>query len=159
MFTNSIRYDEEEVNAPAPASYDHSVDEREHTVDQWKALIYQEVCEYEQRHNTLGASCSAGLERQASQGSQGCPQAATIVSSSGAVVNTSSQQTTTAANIVTLPSTTSAVTGENDVSLRRPMDNCVPSHSLTLTTIVFLSYMPLKISNDFHWIQLFNFKN
>ena len=37
------RYDEEEVNAPAPASYDHSVDEREHTVDQWKALIYQEV--------------------------------------------------------------------------------------------------------------------
>lgn len=31
---------------PAPASYDHSVDEREHTVDQWKQLIYQEVREY-----------------------------------------------------------------------------------------------------------------
>ena len=31
---------------PAPASYDHSVDEREHTVDQWKQLIYQEVVEY-----------------------------------------------------------------------------------------------------------------
>lgn len=28
---------------PAPGPYDHSVDEREHTVEQWKELIYQEV--------------------------------------------------------------------------------------------------------------------
>lgn len=32
---------------PAPGPYDHSVDEREHTVDQWKELIYQEVVDYE----------------------------------------------------------------------------------------------------------------
>lgn len=32
---------------PAPGPYDHSVDEREHTVEQWKDLIYQEVIEYE----------------------------------------------------------------------------------------------------------------
>lgn len=34
------------VLQPAPLSYDHSVDEREHTVEQWKQLIYQEVVEY-----------------------------------------------------------------------------------------------------------------
>ncbi|XP_022646497.1 stress-activated protein kinase JNK-like isoform X2 [Varroa destructor] len=108
----NIWYDEEEVNAPAPASYDHSVDEREHTVDQWKALIYQEVCEYEQRHNTLGASCSAGLERQGSQGSQGCAQANVVsASGTGTAHNASGQQTTAAANVVALPPTTPAVTG------------------------------------------------
>ncbi|XP_038222587.1 stress-activated protein kinase JNK [Zerene cesonia] len=32
----NVWYDEGEVNAPAPAAYDHSVDEREHTVEQWK---------------------------------------------------------------------------------------------------------------------------
>lgn len=36
---------------PAPGPYDHSVDEREHTVEQWKQLIYQEVMEYEAQHN------------------------------------------------------------------------------------------------------------
>lgn len=34
---------------PAPGPYDHSVDEREHTVEQWKELIYQEVVDYEGR--------------------------------------------------------------------------------------------------------------
>jgi hypothetical protein len=32
----NVWYDDAEVNAPAPAPYDHSVDEREHTVEQWK---------------------------------------------------------------------------------------------------------------------------
>jgi len=41
----NVWYEEGEVNAPAPGPYDHSVDEREHTVDQWKELIYQEVME------------------------------------------------------------------------------------------------------------------
>jgi len=36
---------------PAPEPYDHSVDEREHTVEQWKELIYEEVMDYE-AHNT-----------------------------------------------------------------------------------------------------------
>lgn len=52
----NVWYDEAEVNAPAPAPYDHSVDEREHTVEQWKELIYKEVLEYEQTHNSLGTS-------------------------------------------------------------------------------------------------------
>ncbi|CAM1298545.1 MAPK10 (predicted) [Pycnogonum litorale] len=51
-----VWFDESEVNAPAPASYNHAVDEKEHTVEQWKDLIYKEVMEYEQTHNTLGLS-------------------------------------------------------------------------------------------------------
>ncbi|KAG1687335.1 Stress-activated protein kinase JNK [Nymphon striatum] len=49
-----VWFDESEVNAPAPSSYNHTVDEKEHTVEQWKDLIYKEVMEYEQTHNTLG---------------------------------------------------------------------------------------------------------
>jgi c-Jun N-terminal kinase len=32
----SVWYDESEVKGPPPAKYDHSVDEREHSVEQWK---------------------------------------------------------------------------------------------------------------------------
>lgn len=52
----NVWYDESEVNAPAPGPWDHSVDEREHTVDQWKELIYQEVMEYDP---TTAAAASA----------------------------------------------------------------------------------------------------
>ena len=54
---------------PPPGAWDHTVDEREHTVEQWKELIYQEVIEYERTHNTLGPG-GAGAERSiASRGS------------------------------------------------------------------------------------------
>lgn len=32
---------------PVLNSYDHSVEQHEHTVEQWKYLMYQEVKEYE----------------------------------------------------------------------------------------------------------------
>ena len=35
---------------PPPGAWDHTVDERENTVDQWKDLIYQEVIDYERTH-------------------------------------------------------------------------------------------------------------
>lgn len=38
----NVWYDESEVNAPAPGVYDHSVDEREHSIDEWKKLIFDE---------------------------------------------------------------------------------------------------------------------
>jgi len=48
----NVWYDETEVNAPPPDnSYDCVLDEREHTVDQWKDLIYSEVMEYESTHS------------------------------------------------------------------------------------------------------------
>ncbi|XP_012250179.1 stress-activated protein kinase JNK isoform X3 [Bombus impatiens] len=61
----NVWYDEGEVNAPAPGPYDHSVDEREHTVDQWKELIYQEVMEYETSHNpaTVAQTSESGDSR------------------------------------------------------------------------------------------------
>ncbi|KAL5017947.1 hypothetical protein ScPMuIL_003669 [Solemya velum] len=45
----NVWYDETEVHAPAPAAYDLTVDEKEHSVDEWKELIYNEVMEYENR--------------------------------------------------------------------------------------------------------------
>nr|KAG5704155.1 hypothetical protein BaRGS_009685 [Batillaria attramentaria] len=32
----NVWYDESEVNGPAPGPYDHAVDEREHSVEEWK---------------------------------------------------------------------------------------------------------------------------
>ncbi|KAK2717607.1 stress-activated protein kinase JNK-like isoform X2 [Artemia franciscana] len=58
----NLWFDESEVNAPAPGPFDHSVDEKEHTVEQWKELIYKEVVEYEASQNgqneDLGESSS-----------------------------------------------------------------------------------------------------
>lgn len=45
----NVWYDESEVNGPAPGPYDHAVDEREHSVEEWKGLIYHEVMEFENR--------------------------------------------------------------------------------------------------------------
>ncbi|XP_053393024.1 stress-activated protein kinase JNK-like isoform X2 [Mercenaria mercenaria] len=38
----NVWYDESEVNGAAPGAYNHAVDEKEHTVEQWKELIYNE---------------------------------------------------------------------------------------------------------------------
>ena len=47
----NVWYDESEVNAPPPGAWDHCVDERDLTVEQWKELIYKEVVDYELTHN------------------------------------------------------------------------------------------------------------
>lgn len=51
----NVWYDEGEVNGPTPAAYNHAVDEQEHTVEQWKELIYNEVMEYETREKSTAA--------------------------------------------------------------------------------------------------------
>ncbi|CAF1296897.1 unnamed protein product [Adineta ricciae] len=43
----NVWFEDSEVNAPAPGQYNHMVDEREFTVDQWKELIFHEVIQYE----------------------------------------------------------------------------------------------------------------
>lgn len=48
---------------PAPGPYDHSVDEREHTVEQWKELIYQEVMDYEGRGSNNEVVAEAAAQR------------------------------------------------------------------------------------------------
>ena len=52
---------------PPPGAWDHTVDEREHTVDQWKELIYQEVIDYERTHNTLGPGGTSALAARGSE--------------------------------------------------------------------------------------------
>jgi len=65
----NVWYDESEVNAPPPGAWDHTVDEREHTVDQWKELIYQEVIDYERTHNTLGPGGTSAASAHGARGS------------------------------------------------------------------------------------------
>lgn len=43
----NVWFEDSEVNAPTPGQYNHLVDEREYTVDQWKELIFAEVIQYE----------------------------------------------------------------------------------------------------------------
>ncbi|XP_077999736.1 stress-activated protein kinase JNK-like isoform X2 [Glandiceps talaboti] len=45
-----VWYDPSEVEGPPPLPYDHSIDEREHTVEQWKDLIYKEVLNFGKPH-------------------------------------------------------------------------------------------------------------
>ncbi|ESO85803.1 hypothetical protein LOTGIDRAFT_130390 [Lottia gigantea] len=56
----NVWFDNEEVNAPAPGPYDHSVDEKEHSVEEWKRLIYNEVMEYENRERQRAMQNHAG---------------------------------------------------------------------------------------------------
>uniref|UniRef100_A0A6Q2X950 Stress-activated protein kinase JNK n=1 Tax=Esox lucius TaxID=8010 RepID=A0A6Q2X950_ESOLU len=45
----NVWYDPAEVEAPPPAIYDKQLDEREHSIDEWKELIYKEVMNFEER--------------------------------------------------------------------------------------------------------------
>ncbi|XP_074501830.1 mitogen-activated protein kinase 8 isoform X3 [Sebastes fasciatus] len=44
----NVWYDPAEVEAPPPRVLDKQLDEREHTVDEWKVLIYKEVSDWEE---------------------------------------------------------------------------------------------------------------
>lgn len=50
-----VWWDASEVEAPAPAPYDHCIDDVEHTVEKWKEIIYREVLEYECEHGLVTA--------------------------------------------------------------------------------------------------------
>ncbi|VDK76208.1 unnamed protein product [Onchocerca ochengi] len=49
-----VWFDEAEVYAPPPEQYNHSIDSRDHTVEQWKELIFKEIMYYEQTHDEYG---------------------------------------------------------------------------------------------------------
>ncbi|XP_041049330.1 mitogen-activated protein kinase 9 isoform X1 [Cetorhinus maximus] len=46
----SVWYDPSEVEAPPPQIYDKQLEEREHTIEEWKELIYKEVVDWEERN-------------------------------------------------------------------------------------------------------------
>ncbi|CAH1795632.1 unnamed protein product [Owenia fusiformis] len=62
----NVWYDEAEVNGPSPSAYNHAVDDKDHTVEQWKELIYKEVMDYE----TVGQQRENAMHNH-KQGSQG----------------------------------------------------------------------------------------
>ncbi|XP_028629481.1 mitogen-activated protein kinase 10 isoform X3 [Grammomys surdaster] len=45
----NVWYDPAEVEAPPPQIYDKQLDEREHTIEEWKELIYKEVMSSEEK--------------------------------------------------------------------------------------------------------------
>ncbi|XP_043924873.1 mitogen-activated protein kinase 9 isoform X1 [Protopterus annectens] len=45
----SVWYDSAEAEAPPPQIYDSQLEEREHTIEEWKELIYKEVLDWEER--------------------------------------------------------------------------------------------------------------
>uniref|UniRef100_A0A672ZP52 Stress-activated protein kinase JNK n=1 Tax=Sphaeramia orbicularis TaxID=375764 RepID=A0A672ZP52_9TELE len=46
----NVWYDPAEVEAPPPQIYDKQLDEREHSIDEWKELIYKEVMNFEEEN-------------------------------------------------------------------------------------------------------------
>ncbi|MFH4978835.1 hypothetical protein AB6A40_005544 [Gnathostoma spinigerum] len=50
----NVWFDEAEVYAPPPEKYNDVLDTREHSVEQWKELIFNEIMAYEQTHDVFG---------------------------------------------------------------------------------------------------------
>ncbi|CAF93236.1 unnamed protein product, partial [Tetraodon nigroviridis] len=74
----NVWYDPTEVEAPPPAITDKQLDEREHTVEEWKELIYKEVLDWEERTKngvikgqpaSIGATVSSGPQHRGSTSS------------------------------------------------------------------------------------------
>ncbi len=68
-----VWYDEAEVNAPAPGVYDHAVDEREHSIDEWKRLIFDEVTKYE-NEEMMKLNNAFHLQQQQTMNWNVCPK-------------------------------------------------------------------------------------
>uniref|UniRef100_A0A7N8Y933 Stress-activated protein kinase JNK n=1 Tax=Mastacembelus armatus TaxID=205130 RepID=A0A7N8Y933_9TELE len=66
-----VWYDPAEADAPPPQISDKQLEEREHTIEQWKELIYEEVIDWEERNKNglMKEDCSDVGSGSASQSS------------------------------------------------------------------------------------------
>uniref|UniRef100_A0A8C5EQY7 Stress-activated protein kinase JNK n=1 Tax=Gouania willdenowi TaxID=441366 RepID=A0A8C5EQY7_GOUWI len=66
-----VWYDPGEADAPPPQISDKQLEEREHSIEQWKELIYEEVIDWEERNKNglMKEDCSDGVSASASQSS------------------------------------------------------------------------------------------
>ncbi|XP_007548394.1 PREDICTED: mitogen-activated protein kinase 9-like isoform X1 [Poecilia mexicana] len=66
-----VWYDPAEADAPPPQISDKQLEEREHTIEQWKELIYEEVMDWEERNKNglMKEDCSDVASSSASQSS------------------------------------------------------------------------------------------
>ncbi|XP_019730341.1 mitogen-activated protein kinase 9 isoform X3 [Hippocampus comes] len=64
-------YDPAEADAPPPQISDKQLEEREHSIEQWKELIYEEVIDWEERNKNgvMKEDCSDVVSSSASQSS------------------------------------------------------------------------------------------
>ncbi|XP_040826469.1 mitogen-activated protein kinase 8 isoform X8 [Ochotona curzoniae] len=74
----NVWYDPSEAEAPPPKIPDKQLDEREHTIEEWKELIYKEVMDLEERTKNgvirgqpspLGAAVTSGCQHPSSSSS------------------------------------------------------------------------------------------
>uniref|UniRef100_A0A665VHH8 Stress-activated protein kinase JNK n=1 Tax=Echeneis naucrates TaxID=173247 RepID=A0A665VHH8_ECHNA len=64
-----VWYDPAEADAPPPQISDKQLEEREHTIDQWKELIYEEVIDWEERNKNGLMKEDCSVSGSASQSS------------------------------------------------------------------------------------------
>ncbi len=57
--SNSLRYEPSEVEAPPPLQYDTSLDERELTVEQWRAELWREVVNWQPHPGTVSQASTS----------------------------------------------------------------------------------------------------
>ncbi|XP_051869206.1 mitogen-activated protein kinase 9 isoform X2 [Pristis pectinata] len=104
----SVWYDPSEVEAPPPQIYDKQLEEREHTIEEWKELIYKEVVDWEERNKN-------GVIKE-----QPLP-------SDAAVNNNNSPSQSSSINDISSMSTEQTLASDTDSSLDAstgPLDGC-----------------------------------
>lgn len=67
-----VWYDPAEADAPPPQISDKQLEEREHSIEQWKELIYKEVMDWEERNKNgvLKEECLDGTVNSSATPSQ-----------------------------------------------------------------------------------------
>ncbi|XP_033103696.1 stress-activated protein kinase JNK-like isoform X1 [Anneissia japonica] len=79
----NVWYDPSEVEGPAPIPYDHSIDEKELTVEQWKDYIFNEVMNFNKVQNGTPEGVQA-MDHSGAVGNSGGASGISHGSSSGA---------------------------------------------------------------------------
>uniref|UniRef100_A0A665V6N1 Stress-activated protein kinase JNK n=1 Tax=Echeneis naucrates TaxID=173247 RepID=A0A665V6N1_ECHNA len=102
----NVWYDPTEVEAPPPVITDKQLDEREHTVDEWKELIYKEVLDWEERTKNgvirgQPASIGATMSSSPDQHHQHHPPAAPSMSTDPTLTDIHSSLETAATTVTT----------------------------------------------------------
>uniref|UniRef100_A0A671R7Z9 Stress-activated protein kinase JNK n=1 Tax=Sinocyclocheilus anshuiensis TaxID=1608454 RepID=A0A671R7Z9_9TELE len=74
----NVWYDPAEVEAPPPQIYDKQLDEREHSIDEWKELIYKEVMNFEERTKNGVVKGQPSPSGAAMNGSESLPPSSSV---------------------------------------------------------------------------------
>ncbi|TRY58584.1 hypothetical protein DNTS_030048 [Danionella cerebrum] len=108
----NVWYDPSEVEAPPPMIMDKQLDEREHSVEEWKELIYKEVLEWEERtKNGVIRGQPASLELWAPR----VIRLFWVLHSTGAAVSRDSREPSVSSSITEVSSLTSGTDGSQEV--------------------------------------------